>query len=689
VTPNVKPPEPGSPDRAIDLMEYWKILVRGRWTILAVFLIVVALVGIYTFTRTPIYKAVATVEVKTDTRRIMPGQDVSGMGASGFGWSAEERYYNTQIEVLKSRDLAQRVAETIGVSADPSLSLGPDPAGVLSKMIQALPRTDTGIIEISLMGPDPQWITDVVNAFATQYKERNIEKAQESVKQLITDMSSQARTLSDKALKAEQQKYGSAGSVPESSSQALASQLKDYTDAHTRAQIRVATLRATLESVDRVKAAGGDLLTIDQEIEGLSVKYLNHHPKMQDAQARRAAIVEKLDDQVQRIIAGFSAELESQDSYEKELSQKIAAVNAQLLDLSRDSSGYDVAKRTAETQSRVYEAVQTKLNEFNVAASLMANNIQILDLATKPTRPVRPRKALNLFLGALFGLLAGVGSVFVLEHLDKTIKSIEDVEQGLQLPVLSIIPRYKETTSHAVKEAFQTLRTNLLFSSDGRKKNIVLLTSAGPKEGKSSTITNLARTIATTGERTLLVDCDLRRPTVHVHLGLERDHGLTNFLMGDDGERIETYVKETRTPNLYALTCGPIPPNPPELFSGDRFKLLLSELRGKFDWVLIDSPPVISLTDSVMLASLTDLVAFVVKHNESEKEMIRRCLMGIRNVNPHVIGAILNNVDLDKGYSKDYYYAGYYYERDGEETGKRKKRKRGEAASAVASGDVR
>ena len=271
----------------------------------------------------------------------------------------------------------------------------------------------------------------------------------------------------------------------------------------------------------------------------------------------------------------------------------------------------------------------------------------------------------------------------MLDHLDNTVKSAEDVEQILKLPILSIIPKYRETTGHAVKEAFQVLKTNVLFSSEARKRNVLVLTSAGPREGKSSTLINLARTIASAGERVVVMDCDLRRPTVHVHLEVERDHGLTNYLTGDEGDDIAPFVKNTKLPNLYVVTCGPIPPNPPELFSSDRFRDLIRKLKESFDWVLIDSPPVISLTDSVILASLADMIVFVVKHNETEREMIRRCLQNIRNVNPHVIGAVLNNVDIERSYSKDYYYTGYYYYQSDGDRKKRKKRRSGESSTPV------
>lgn len=681
----------------INLFDYWKIVRDGRWTILAVFTIVVGLVALWTLTQTPIYKSVATVEVRTETRRILPGQDVSGMGATGIGWSAEERYYNTQIEILRSRDLADRVVKRMGLENDPAFPPGKDPAILLAAMINAVPRTDTGIIEISMMGANPGRITEIVNAVSEEYVARNIGAAKQNLRSLLSAMNDQVDELSRTTQDAERRKYQQAGAansyVPENQQKILAEQLAKFMEAQTQTQIEVGRLRATLESYDQVTAAGGDPSNIkdiareesvsgllkeraalEKDIEGMRVTYLPNHPKMIETTSKLEAARSKILDEVNRIIQGYRAQLNVQATQERELSERVRMAQTQLFETGKSSTLYDLARRDAETKAKVYEAIQGKLNEITVTSGLLSNNINVLDRAIVPTRPVRPRKLINLFLGVIGGFLAGIGVVFVLDHLDNTVKSVEDVEQGLKLPILSIIPRYRETTGHAVKEAFQVLKTNVLFSSEARKRNLLLMTSAGPREGKSSTLINLARTIASAGEQVVIVDCDLRRPTVHVHLEMERDHGLTNYLTGDEGDEIDKYLKPAKVPNLFVLTCGPIPPNPPELFSSDRFKVLIQTLRARFDWVLLDSPPVISLTDSVILASLADMIAFVVKHNESEREMIRRCLQTIRNVNPHVIGAILNNVDIEKAYSKDYYYTGYYYYSSEEKKGRKKKR---------------
>jgi succinoglycan biosynthesis transport protein ExoP len=322
------------------------------------------------------------------------------------------------------------------------------------------------------------------------------------------------------------------------------------------------------------------------------------------------------------------------------------------------------------------------VKEIDLSSSLLNNNLRILDKAPVPRVPVRPRTVLNLFVGLLLGLILGVGTVFFLDYMDNTIRSSEDVEQFLKLNLLAIVPKQAEGTQSAVKEAYQTLRTSLLFSRKSRAANLVLITSAGPQEGKSITTVSVARTLASAGERVIIIDCDLRRPAIHQRLNLSRDSGITNYILSADDDW-RSYAKETDQKNLYAVTCGPIPPNPADVFGHERFLALLKELRANFDWVFIDSPPVVSLADSMILASLADMVAFVVKHNSNDKELIRRCVMNVRKINPNVIGAVLNNVDLDRSHYKDYYYVGYYYY--GESDGKKGRRRKGGAPIAAVT----
>jgi succinoglycan biosynthesis transport protein ExoP len=266
----------------------------------------------------------------------------------------------------------------------------------------------------------------------------------------------------------------------------------------------------------------------------------------------------------------------------------------------------------------------------------------------------------NLMVGAMIGMLLGLGAVFFVEYLDNTFRTPEEMERALGLTTLASVPRHLGTDrgERAVREAYQTLRTSLIFSSKGRQRKVVLVTSTAPQEGKSSTVASLGRALAGAGERVLIVDCDLRRPTQHVHLAVERDRGLTNYLVAPAREGWSPFVKTVGPVNLHVLTCGPIPPNPPELLGSDRFAAMLHEVREAYDWILLDSPPCASLSDAVLLSSMADMVVVVVRHNATDRAQVVRSVSRLRNVNAALVGVILNNVDSRK--SKDDYYSGYY-----------------------------
>jgi len=249
--------------------------------------------------------------------------------------------------------------------------------------------------------------------------------------------------------------------------------------------------------------------------------------------------------------------------------------------------------------------------------------------------------------------------------------------------VLGVIPKLREEDSvndRAIKESYQSLRTSVIFSSKNHRRKVILVTSSAPQEGKSSTINNLGRMLAAAGDRVILVDCDLRRPVQHQIQDSDRDFGLTNYLAAPieaQGAEADwtTYVKPVGPQNLHVMTSGPIPPSPPELLGSDRFAKLVARLRDSYDWVLIDSPPAASLADATVLASLVDMVVMVVRHARTDRDVVSKTLARLRAVNPTVVGAVLNAVDLERAYHKDYYYAGaYYYSEDGERRSSRKRR---------------
>ena len=689
---------PERDEQAVHLRDYWRLLWSHRWTAGAIFLGVVLTAGVWTFLQQPIYRATATVEALSQARRVMSGPDVSGLGASGFGWSAEERFYATQVEIITSRDMARRVIKRLALHDDPEWTGVADLPLALSKLVSATLRKDTGIIEVSVTGPDPRKAVDLANAFAQEYVQRNIDLGSAAVAQVVADLQKQIEPIRHEIELAEKLRYGIAEEqqlfAPENEKEIYGETLKTFQNELTEVQIGLTEAVGVITALEDIRRSGGDPLTIRQigenpgvrtlveqqnilakDVEGLRVKYRPGASELKETESQLARVREDLAKQIVSIEGQFRAEVLLNTAKAKRLEEQLARVKEESLKTGKKTSAYDIAKTDVETRRKVYDSLLQSVNQISLQASVLNNNLTVLDAAIVPTAPIAPRTRLNLAIGAMIGMMLGIGSAFFLDYLDNTIKSSDDIEQILRLNLLSVIPRYRETTGHAVREAYQTLRTSVLFSSKARQNRILLVTSAGPREGKTSTIVNLARTIANAGERVLLMDCDLRRPKIHEDLGLDRDHGLTNYLAGLEAGSYRDFLKPTNVTTLFALTCGPIPPNPPELFGLERFRELLAALKRDFDWVLIDSPPVVALTDAVILASMADMVAFVVKHNENDRDMIRRCVGNIRNVNPNVIGAVLNNVDIERG-GADYYYTGYYYyTSEAEETRKRRHRK--------------
>ncbi|HKQ97353.1 MAG TPA: polysaccharide biosynthesis tyrosine autokinase [Candidatus Polarisedimenticolia bacterium] len=691
--------------RELHLLDYWRTIWRGRWTVLGIFVVVVTLVAIGTFTQKPIYRAAATVEISPASQKVTPMADVAELGAGSFGWLAEERYFNTQYEIIKSRDVAQRVFDRLDLYNSPEFKKSTDPIGAFASMVQVQPVKDTGIVEVAVEGPNPEEVALWVNTIAEVYVDRNLDMAVQATGTAVKSLLDEISPLREKLEESQRSSFEFAEKanlyVPENQQKITNDRLSTLQTDLTDTQVKrneienvlkeVASQGAnggSLESIPQVAADGGiqSLLVtrsqLEREYQRLLLTYREKHVRVLEKQAEIEKLNQRIRTEVDRVVGTLKTQLALYRDREAGLTRSLQETRLESLRVNQKASNFELMRGETTETRRIYDMISSRIKEIDLSASLLNNNLRVLDRAIVPTRAVKPRQVLNMAVGLLLGLLLGVGAVFFLDYLDNTVRSADDIERFLKLNLLAIVPRESPDTDGAVREAYQTLRTGLLFSRKSKGQNVVLFTSTGPQEGKSCTTINLARTIAAAGERVVVLDCDLRRPTVHQRLSLDREHGVTNYILSSDGDSWTTYAKPVSDrPGLFAITCGPIPPNPAEVFAHERFKQLLSELRSQFDWVFIDSPPVVSLADAVILASMADMVTFVIKHNETDKDLIRRCLLNLRRVNPNIIGAVLNNIDLDRSHYKDYYYVGYYYY--GEGTGKKGGRRTSKTSRSV------
>ncbi|HEV8200064.1 MAG TPA: polysaccharide biosynthesis tyrosine autokinase [Candidatus Polarisedimenticolia bacterium] len=702
------PAPTGADRREVHILDYWRILWRGRWTIAAIFVVITTLVAIGTFTQKPIYRGQASVEIQLNSRKVAPVADVGEMGGSGFGWIAEERYFNTQYEIIRSRAVATRVFDRLDLYNHPMFQKASDPIEAFRSMVHIEPIKDTGIVEISLEGTNPEEVATWTNTVAEAYVDRNLELGVEAASTAVQSLLKEIEPLRTRLADTQKDTFEFAEKanlyVPENQQKITNDKLSTFQEELTRTQVRKGTLESLLRQVDQVRKSGGSFDSIpeisadktvqelthervglEREYQKLLITYKERHVKVLEMKSELDKLNQRINTEAERIVSNFKTEFALIQDRQQELAREIESTRSESLQINQKATGYDQLRGEATEAKRIYDLISSRMKEIDISASLMTNNLRILDRAPVPKVAVKPRTVLNMAAGMLLALLLGIAAVFFLDYLDNTIRTSEDVEQFLGLNLLAIVPRDTEATRNAVREAYQTLRTSLLFSRKARTTNAVLVTSAGPQEGKSQTTVQLARTLASAGERVVIVDCDLRRPTIHQRLDVAREHGVTNYILSPDDD-LNAYLKPTSTPNLSAITCGPIPPNPAEVFGHDRFTGLLQELKRRFDWVLIDSPPVVSLADASILASMCDLVMFVIKHNGNDKELIRRSIVTLRKVSPNVVGAVLNNVDLDRSHYRDYYYLGYYYYG---EAGARTGRRRKTAQAKVASGPSR
>jgi len=365
-------------------------------------------------------------------------------------------------------------------------------------------------------------------------------------------------------------------------------------------------------------------------------------------------------------------------------------------------------ERAKKVDENLYMMMKEKYEESRITKAGQIGKVRIVDRAIEPQAPISPKKKRNTILGILIGLGLGLGVAFFLEYMDHSLRTIEDVET-LGLPIMGTIPviqaeqtngfllptEKKKSTTEAqkiasrlithikpkspVSEAYRTLRTNLHFTRPEDPVRTILVTSSGPTEGKTTTVANLAITLAHMGSRTLLVDSDLRRPVIHALFGLSKDRGLTNAIIGQLG--VKEVVKPTTIENLGVVTCGTVPPNPSELLGSRKMKELVDEMKQHYDVILFDSPPVIAVTDAAVLSSIMDGVLLVIRSGKTQREAVARAFNLLDNVHARILGALLNDVDVSNMYGSYYYYYyyHYYYGKDGER--KKRKSRRGEAES--------
>jgi succinoglycan biosynthesis transport protein ExoP len=411
----------------------------------------------------------------------------------------------------------------------------------------------------------------------------------------------------------------------------------------------------------------------------LALKYTDDHPKLVAVRQKLDLLESELKTETDKVIAGLDEDYNAKLENESRLKAAIEEVKAEALDLNRKEIEYNRLKREKDNNQALYEMVLKRQKEADLSQMLKVNNVRKLEAATIPDSPVRPNARNNILIALVVGAIFGVGLALLVDYFDNTVKTQEQVENVLELPLLGIVPKINlakggeardpadrdrfivDHPRSSVAECSRTIRTNLLFMATERPAKKLLVTSSGPREGKSTTVVNLAITMAIAGSRSLLVDSDMRRPRLHKSFNLSNDVGLSNVIAG--GARLDQAILPSGIERLDLLPCGPIPPNPAELLHTEAFKIILAELERRYERIWFDSPPVVAVTDALVIGGMADGVILVVEAGKTAWPFALQARRRLEDVGAKVFGVVLNNVDLDRDQSSGYYQ--YYYYRAG------------------------
>ncbi|WP_256646937.1 GumC family protein [Thermomonas paludicola] len=700
----------------IDLLSYWHVLVKRRRLIASVLAGVVALALLITLTATPIYRATTVLQLEKEGIQVV---QVDGIQPGGAGWDPD--FLQTQYELIRSRALAERVANELNLDQTVLDRLN-DP-GWLGRMLALLqptqkqeqkkpaasaaqstgelrhaadliraglsvdPVRNSRLVNISFDSPSPQFAARAANAIADGYIASGLERRFGASSYAKTYLEEQLKLtkvkLEDSERKlvqfAQQENLVSTGEQGQSLAAQNLTQLNAALaaaqDQRIRAQARWQQASSGAMPPDMI--GNSNIRVLQQQKGQLQGQYQlklqtfkADYPEMLQIKSQ----IDELDRQIAQekggVRASVKAEYDAAAAQERMLMGQIAALRTQALDVDGRSIQYNILKREVDTNRQLYDGLLQRYKEVGVAGDVRANNISVIDRAEVPRGRFKPNLLLNLAIGLMLGTMLGVLLAFLLEFLDDTIKTPEDVEQKLKLPVLGVIPKLgpkdsvvdaSANTQSSFSEAYRSVRTALQFATDHGVPKTLLITSSGPGEGKSTTALALARNLTQLGKRVLLVDADLRNPSLHKTLGLKAETGLSNLLAGACA--FNSAVQVVDEGRLDVILAGPLPPNPAELLSGSKLVSLLTVGVERYDHVVIDGPPVLGLADAPILANAIDGTLLVVNSAKTKISAAQSALKRLLGARARIVGCLLTKYDARTagyGYGYGYRYESYY-----------------------------
>lgn len=700
------------------LYDYLLVLRKHQWLILSFMLSVVTIVSIATFRMQPVYVATARIEIDKENANILPFQ-----GGDSYDYMMDsDNYIETQAKILTSETLALQTIRNNGLTLRPEFAGSggiseavasgnlanqrrpPELAEFLGNLsVKRVPNSR--LMDVSFESTNPQLAARTVNAHIATYIEQNYRSKYEATSQASDWLADQLRDFKIKVQKSEdariayerQNQIWTLDDKQNMTTQRLSDINKQFTDAQAE-RMRKESLyefakAGNLDAVPQMDSNSALTELIKKRGETSAdyadalQQYGPNFPKVLRLKAQLKDIDDSIGKEKQKILDVLESDYREARQRETLLADALNQAKTETNQMAEKMVEYNILKREAEANKALYEGLMTKMKETAISGALRSSNIRVVDPAMVPTTPARPAKTKNIILSFLVGLVGGIGLALLREYLDNTVKTPDDIETLARLPSLAVVPQFAGSNGHKrrgmlpdlsgnghdkrielvaqhlpksqMSEAFRALRTSILLSQAEHPPQVILVTSALPREGKTTAAANLAVTLAQLGDRTVLVDADLRKPGVGrlLNLGSGKYAGLSSYLAGVSSLDLVS-VPHPAIPNLVAIPTGPLPPNPADLLSSHKLADAIVELRTKFKFIVIDSPPVMAATDAVILSVQADGVLLVVRSGETPKVAFTRTRDLLTSVKSRVLGVVLNAVDSS---APDYYYSYRYY----------------------------
>ena len=671
----------------LNIRQVWHSILERRWLIISIWFSVIVAGSIYAFKAVPIYESSITLQIDPDSAGFLYSKDLYA------GGMADQNYVSTQHRNLRSRSLLSDVSQALNLKTeDPRYSKSLDEIRTLQADISIIPIRLTRHVEVQVSHTSPLQAQKIANKIGELFLQKNLDdKKQKSLAGFrVLNQEADAKEIELETIQKQLQKYRSDKTmISLLSDQNIDGQtLKDSKSAYELMRSQSDLASQTAQQAQEFIATGKDISEFgpigkDEQVSSLRksinanntklaalrTRYRDRHPKVLQILTEIQADTQKVKDESERAYRTLLAEAERVKSLEANSLEKYKESEKKMFTLGDAKVQHDIMMQKMKRVEMIYDTILSKAKEFDIGTKDLFQNLKIVELATLSVKPARPNKTLALASSILAGLVLALVGAFFISYLDDSIKSQEDVENILHVPFLGYIPNIKSTSvverdlqahlhpTSSSAEGFRTLRAAISLIRNSERMKVIAVTSTIPSEGKSLVASNLAIVTAQTGLRTVLVDSDLRRPSVHKAFQLQSLTGLTSYLT----ERVSSIADITHSSvvaNLDIICCGSNPSNPSELISSRRMVQFLEELSKRYDRIILDCPPVSAVADPLVVGAMADGIVFVTKFNKIRKGHAVRSIQRIQDSGINIIGLVLNDIDFE---GKDSYYYSYHY----------------------------